>query len=235
MPLDQQNISTLTVKVAGLSEPVKFADWRWDRIWATISFSDGDSTKRDFYVGTPGTTISGGRRTLTDIDTNVPRGGDNGLPVDWEMFVFSMRGRILRVIGTDAPDTSPADYDDASLDSDTPNRRMWFELDRKVILEFKVNNKTRNQGRFEDYPSAGGLVVVTNDVAETYANNGVPSPRDGFALVIPVHLRPNVQFKVSATPVVDLALTQAQIVDDRDNTSVEPQFQFEGLIKLPVA
>jgi len=234
MALDTQNISTLTVKVAGLSEPVKFADWRWDRIWSTISFSDGDSARRDFFIGVPGTQIAGGRRTLTDVDTNVPRSGDNGLPIDWEMFVFSIRTGILRVVGTDTPG-APVDFDDSSMDSDTPNRRMWFELDRKCKLEFRVNNKNRNEGRFEDYPSAGGISVVTNDLAETLANNGIPSPRDGFALVIPVHLRPNVNFKVGCQPVVKLSLNQAQQVDDQPYTSIEPWCKFEGLIKLPVS
>jgi hypothetical protein len=235
MALDLQNISTLTVKVAGLSEPVKFSDWRWDRLWATISFSDGDSAARDFFIGTPGQQIAGGRRTLTDVDTNTPRSGDNGLPVDWEMFIFSIRTDILRVAGTNNPDLSPLDFDEASLDSDTPNRRMWFELMRKCKLELRINNKPRNDARFLDWPQAGGITLVTNDVAETLANNGVPSPRDGFALVIPIHLRPNVAFKVRCTPVVALALTQAQVVNDDDNTSVEPQCKFEGLIKLPVA
>jgi hypothetical protein len=232
MSLDRQNIGTLTVRVPGMPEPVKFAEWRWDRIWATVSFTDGDSAKREFFIGTPGQQIPGGNRTLQDIDTNVPRGGDNGLPIDWEMFIFSIRSRILRVVGTEAG--APEDYDDGSLDSDTPNRRMWFELNRKVPLELKVNNKTRNQGQFIDYPSAGGLTLVSNSLAETLCNNGIPSPRDGFALVIPIHLRPNVSFKVVAQPVVSLALAQAQVVNDQDDTTVEPQVQFEGLIKLPV-
>jgi hypothetical protein len=234
MSLDRQNIGTLTVRVPGLPEPIKFAEWRWDRIWATVSFSDGDSAKREFFIGTPGQQIPGGRRTLTDIDTNIPRSGDAGLPIDWEMFVFSIRTRILRVVGTDDPDVQPPDFDPDSTSSDTPNRRMWFELDRKIPLRMVVNNKDRNTGRFEDYPSAGGLWGVTNVLAESYFNNGVPSPRDGFALVIPIHLRPNVGYKVIAQPVDSLALTQAQVVDDSDNTSVEPQCQFEGLIKLPV-
>lgn len=233
MSLDRQNIGTLTVRVPGMPEPVKFAEWRWDRIWATVSFSDGDSAKREFFIGTPGQQIPGGRRTLTDIDTNIPRSGDAGLPIDWEMFIFSIRTRILRVVGTDEIPT-PEDYDPDSTFSDTPNRRTWFELDRKIPLELKVNNKTRNQGRFEDYPAAGGLWGVTNDLAETYFNNGFPSPRDGFALVIPVHLRPNVSYKMVAQPVESLALTQAQVVNDAEFTSVEPQTQFEGLIKLPV-
>lgn len=235
MPLDNQNISTLTVKVAGLSEPVKFAEWRWDRLWATVSFTDGDSAKREFFIGTPGTQIPGGRRSLTDVDTNVPRSGDAGLPIDWEMFVFSVRTTILRVVGTSDPDIQPPDFDDESLDSDTPNRRMWFELMRKCKLEFKFNNKTRNEGLFWDFPQGGGITLVTNDLAETLANNGIPSPRDCYALVIPVHLRPNVSYKVICQPVVELALTQAQVVNDNDTTSVEPQCKFEGLIKLPVA
>jgi len=216
MSLDRQNVGTLTVRVPGLPEPIKFAEWRWDRIWATVSFTDGDSAKREFFIGTPGQQIPGGDRTLTDIDTNIPRSGDAGLPIDWEMFVFSIRTRILRVVGTPEDDPQPSNLDPDSLDSDTPNRRMWFELDRKISLEMKVNNKTRNQGRFEDYPSAGGLVVVTNNLSETYCNNGIQSPRDGFALVIPIHLRPNVSYKMVAQPVETLALSQAQIVDDQD-------------------
>jgi hypothetical protein len=235
MPLDPNNIGTLKIKVAGMPEPISFGEWRWDRIWSTLSFSDGDTAKRDFFVGSAGQQISGGRRTLTEIDTNTPRGGDNGLPIDWEIFVFSMRTKILDVVGTDAPDNNPdnGQWED-SLDADTPDRRMWFELDRKCLLTFKVNNKDRSMGRFEDFPSAGGITLVTNSVSETLANNGVPSPRDGYQYVIPIHLRPNVSFKVSCQPVVALQLTQAQIVDDRDNTSVEPQVQLEGLVKLPV-
>jgi hypothetical protein len=234
MALDTQNISTLTVKVAGMSEPVKFADWRWDRLYSTVNFSDQDSSKREWFIGTPGIQIAGGRRSLTDIDTNIPRSGDAGMPVDWEAFIFTIRTGVLRVVGTPDPG-APVDFDDTSVNSDTPNRRTLFELNRKCKIEFKVNNKTRNEGRYEDYPSGGGITLVTNDLAETLANNGVPSPRDGFALVIPVHLRPNVGFKVTVTPVSRLALTQAQQVNDQPFTSVETWCKFEGLVKLPVS
>jgi hypothetical protein len=232
---DSQNIGTLTVRVNGIPGELKFGEWKWDRVWSTISYSDGDTSRRDFFVGQIGQQISGGVRTLTDVDTNMPRDGVNGLPIDWEIFVFSMRTKILDVVGSNDPETQPSNstWED-SVNADTPNRRMWFELDRKCMLDFKVNNKTRSQGRFEDYPSAGGINVVTNDVAETLANNGIPSPRDGFQYVIPVHLRPNVSFKVGCQPVVALQLTQAQQVNDADNTTVEPQVQFEGLLKVPV-
>src|SRR5205823_1601684 len=116
---------------------------------------------------------------------------------------------------------APSDFDDGSTNSDTPNRRLLFELNRKCKIEFKVNNKARNEGRFEDYPSAAGMTLVSNDIGETLAQNGVPSPRDGFALVIPIHLRPNVSYKVGCQPVSKLALTQAQQVNDQPFTTVE--------------
>ncbi len=231
---DSQNIGTLTLRVAGLPGEIKFGEWRWDRLWSTISWSDGDTGKRDFFVGSVGQAINGGRRQLSAIDTNAPRGGDNGLPIDWEMFIFSLRTRILDVVGTDTDkNPSTAQWED-SLDVDTPNRRAWFELDRKCLLTFKVNNKDRSVGRFQDYPSAGGLYLVTNDLAESYANNGMPSPRDAFNYTIPIHLRPNVSYKVSCEAVTHLDLVQAQTVNDREFTTVEPQVVFEGLVKLPV-
>jgi hypothetical protein len=233
MSQDPQNIGTTTIRVGGMPFIVKLAEWKWDRLYSTISFSDGDSQKRELFVTQPGINIQGGNRTMSDVDTNVPDSGK--LPIDHEFYVFSPRLRILRVVGSeDSTPSSAEGFDDASLDSDTPNRRMLFELNRKVKCNFFINNKVRSEGRFEDYPSAGGIYLVTQDIGESLANMGVPSPRDGFALVVPFHLRANVSYKWTLAPVVGLALNQAQQVDDQDNTSVEVQGVIEGLYKVPV-
>lgn len=235
MALDQQNIGTVTFRVAGMSHPVKLSDWRWDRLWSTLTFNNNDSTKRDWFIGTSGQQIVGGTRSLTDVDTNLPRSGDAGLPIDWEVFVFSIRTGISRVVGVPTSGIAPVDFDASSLNSDTANRRMLFEMNRKCSLEFRYNNKPRNTGRFEDFPSASGITMFSTDIGQEIANNGVPSPRDGYALTVPIHLRPNVSYRVSNTPVIQLSLSQAQTVNSQAATAVECYCKFEGLIKLPVA
>ena len=234
--MDKNNIGTLAVMVPGMPAPVKFGEWKWDSFWSTVSFSDGDSSKRKFFVGSVGQQISGGTRQLTEIDTNVPRAGDSGLPNDWEAFIFSMRLRVLRVVGV-AASTKPLNLDDsnASLDSDTPNRRTMFELMLKTLLTFEVNGKPRSLGLVWDYPQAGGIQLVTNQIGESLANNGSSSPRDQQQFVIPIHLRANVSFSVSMNPVAPYDLTQAQIVNNWDESAVEPQCQLSGLIKVAVA
>lgn len=231
MAQDPQNIGTTTLRLGGFDYIIKLAEWKWDRLYSTVSFSEGESSKRELFLTLPGNNIPGGQRPLTDVDTNIPDQGK--LPIDHEMYVFSPRMRILRVVGSDTR-VPQDDFDPASTSSTYPNSRMWFELDRKCKLTVYINNKPRSEGRFEDYPSAGGISMFTTDLTVELANNGIPSPRDGFALTVPFHLRANVSYKWTIYPVVSLALNQAQQVDDWPNTSVEIQGVFEGLYKVPV-
>jgi hypothetical protein len=76
------NTGTLTVRVRGVPFPIEFADWTHDRLYATVEFEGTDSQIIQAFIGAQGATIPGGSRTLTSVNTNIPRSGDTGLQKD---------------------------------------------------------------------------------------------------------------------------------------------------------
>ena len=93
---------TLTVRVRGVPFPIEFADWTHDRLYHTVEMEGGDAQEIQAFIGAQGSPIPGGTRTLTEVDTNIPRSGDTGLQEGWEMLVYSIQINITREMGRDA-------------------------------------------------------------------------------------------------------------------------------------
>lgn len=238
--IDQNLRGTLAIKLPGISGVVKFGDWRWMRIWNRICVTEGQQGETQFFAAGLGVNIVGGQRPALKIDTNQPRQGDSGLPTDWGAYIYQTKLSVEYVSGTDSTENggqgaSPTNYNPDSLDSAAPNDRILFEIERKCLFTFSANDKDRQSGHFIDYPRGGGIYANgTTDVGFNQPINGVPSPRDAHQLIVPVQLDANQQYNMTANFVVSAALDQAQVVNDRENTSLLLQCDLEGLYKVKV-
>lgn len=238
--IDPNLRGTLAIRLPGISGVVKFGDWRWQRIWNRVVVTDGFQGELLFFSAGLGVQIANGQRTATAVDTNQPRQGDSGLPVDWGAYIYQVKVGVETVSGTDDTDVggdgpSPKNFNPDSLDSVQANARTLYEVQRKCLFTVQANDKTRQQGHFTDYPSGAGIYNLgNNDLGFDQPTNGVPSPRDGHQLVVPIQLDANQQYNVIVNFVAAAALFQAQQVNDRTNTSLLMQASLEGLYKVKV-
>lgn len=212
---------------------IALADWIDDQFYGTIQFHNGDSSAIEAFSSGRSQQIPGGRRTQTPVDTNIPRAGGNGLPKDWEMLVYGWGIKFVRAMrpptvfdGTTVVSQSadPVLQDGlpavpGSL-SDPPTYRTAFNLDRVIYFDYQYNNKSYSQGVIQDYPQGHGITVFSTQSAFEAINNGVPSPRDRRALVLPVHERENLGYVGIFSPQTPLQISQASS-DDEPNAPLE--------------
>lgn len=221
--------ATLTVRIPGVPFPLAFGDWVHDRLYHTIQFTSGDTEALSIFVGTNGP-IPGGTRTMTRIDTNLPRSGESGLPLGYEGLIYSLQLELARA--AQAPGAEPT-LASASFPGDVPT---LFELQRKLFFQFRYNNKSVSEGRMGKYPQGGGLHVVTQVSGQEVAQNAAIDPRGALSFVLPLWLRPDIGYAATLTPVVALVIAQAVVVGGVAGTCthVDIQASLEGLIKRPV-
>jgi hypothetical protein len=203
---------------------IALADWIDDKLYGSVQFSNGLTTPLEAYSTGRSQPIPGGTRVQTRVDTNIPRNGDSGLPKDWEMLVYGWGIEIVRVMR--APDTSPlaptlADsFNTATLAasatptppfalSDPATLATLFQMDRCTFFQYEYNAKFYTQGVLQDYPQGHGYYVFSTNTSFELAENGVPSPRDRVALVLPVHERENLGYKGVFQPEAPLKIIQA--------------------------
>ncbi len=203
---------------------IALADWIDDKLYGTVQFANGLTTPLEAYSSGRSQPIPGGTRVQTRVDTNIPRNGDSGLPKDWEMLVYGWGIEIVRIMR--APDTSPLsptlkdDFNNATIAasatpvtpfalSDPATLQSLFNLDRVTFFQYEYNAKFYTQGVLQDYPQGHGYYVASTNSAFEAAQNGVPSPRDRVALVLPVHERENLGYKGVFQPEAPLKLIQA--------------------------
>lgn len=209
---------TLTVRVRGVPFPIEFADWTHDRLYHTVEFEGGDTQEIQAFIGAQGSPIPGGSRTLTEVDTNIPRSGDTGLQEGWEMLVYSIQITITREMGRTAAPGSFALQDNGASQLSRPahvggydpayvSGGVMFDFLRKTFHRFTVNQKVQSEGPIEEYPSGSGIHVFGTTTDLEVAQNGPPSPRDQSAFVLPIWIRPNIAYVAKIRPQAALGIT----------------------------
>lgn len=205
---------------------IALADWIDDKLYGSIELSNGQTTSIEAFSNGRSQPIPGGTRPQTRVDTNIPRNGDSGLPKDWEMLVYGWGIKLVRAFGGDAATTLAAQSDPVTL-------ATMFDIDRKVYFEYQYNSKAYTNGVIQDYPQGHGYSVFSTNAAFELAQNGVPSPRDRVALVLPVHERENLGYKGVFQPEAALAIAQPSSATGTHGR-VDVKLYKTGLIKRTV-
>lgn len=188
---------------------VAIEDWIDDKLYSTIQLTNGQTTPVEAFVSGRSQPVAGGTRTATRVDTNSPRAGDTGLPMSWEMFVYGIGVMMVRVMRPQTGQTAPVLPDGSGALSDPPTLRTLFNVDRVTYIEFDFNDKKYTKGVMQDYPQGHGYNVFSTNAAFELAQNGIPSPRDRNALVLPIWLRENLSYRLSFQPEASLVINQA--------------------------
>lgn len=212
---------------------IQVNDWIDDRYYSTVQLSNGQSTPVEAFSVGRSQTIPGGTRTMTRVDTNVPRSGDSGLPKDHEMLVYSIGVKMVRCMRANSAGAVTLADQNGSL-SNPPTLASLFAFDRVTFLEFNYNSKTYSSGVAQNYPQGHGFWVFSTNTDFEIAENGVPSPRDRNALVLPIHLREQLTFKMVMSPEAPIVINQAASDAGTALTFADVKVELVGLIKRPV-
>jgi hypothetical protein len=248
---DASNTGTLTVHIKGFPQPIKFEDWVHDRYFSTTEMEGGDTAAAQLFVGAQGDTISGGSRALTVADTNLQRTGSTGLPAGYEMLVYSIQIGVVREWGTHGtPSQLLSDATHASrpaaVGGNGPSAAgfggVMFDFLVKVFHQFLVNNKAQSEGPVDKYPQGGGIHLVTLQTSQEVASNGIPSPRDQTAFVLPIWLKEQIGFKAVLTLAAQLGtaavapfyIDWTALAGGADHLGFDVRETIEGLVKRPV-
>ena len=216
-------------------QTVSIEDWIDDKLYSTVQLTNGQTTPVEAFVSGRSQPISGGTRTSTRVDTNVPRSGDTGLPMSWEMYVYGIGIKPVRVMrGTTASPANPALADGSGALSNPAQLQTLFNVDRVTYLEFSYNDKKYTYGVMQDYPTGHGFSVFSTNPNFEIAQNGVPSPRDRNALVLPIWLRENLAYKLSYSPEAALVINQAASDGSTALTFMDVKAYLYGLIRRNV-
>ena len=204
---------------------VALADWIDDKLYGSVELSNAQNSPVEAFASGRSQAIPGGTRVQTRVDTNIPRNGDSGLPKDWEMLVYGIGIRPTRAMRT--PWTLAAYSDPVRL-------QTLFNVDRVLFMSFEYNGKAYSQGVISDYPAGVGFNVFATTGNFEIAQNGVPSPRDRVALVLPIHMRENLGFKCVFQPENALAIAQPAVDAGAALDHVDLKVYLYGLIKRTV-
>lgn len=250
----EDNQGTLAIRVRGVPFPIVFADWTHDRLYHTVEFEGLDSIELLSFSGARGQPIPGGSRTLTDIDTNLVRSGDTGLQDGWEALVYSIQIEVTREMGRTAAPGSFALQDTSTSQLSRPPHvggydpaytagGVMFDFLRKTFFRFEVNQKVKSEGPVAEYPQGSGISVFGTTTSLEVAGNGLPSPRDQSAFVLPIWIRPQINYRGILRPssALGVAGTPAAITGYADWTGLpstvmgfDVRVTLEGLIRRPV-
>lgn len=215
---------TTTITLPG-GMTVALSDWIDDKQWTTIELENGDNETLQGFAQGRSQPIVGGTRNSTLVDTNIKGTGLTGLNKAWEFMVYGWAVEYVRA--TRSPSTL-ATY------SDPVDQRTVFEMNRRIFMEYVYNGKEYTQGLIEDYPSGTGISIFTTNATTEQVNNGIPSPRDRVALVLPVRERELLSYFMNVTPVIALAISQAALDGGTALTVVDLRIKKNGLIKRTV-
>lgn len=215
-------------------QTVSIEDWIDDKLYSTIQFVNGQTTPVEAFVSGRSQPVPGGQRAATRVDTNVPRSGDTGLPMSWEMYIYGIGIKVVRVMRTPTGVTQPVLADGAGALSNPPTLATMFAIDRVTYLEFTYNDKRYTYGVMQDYPQGHGYNVFSTNSSFEIAQNGVPSPRDRNALVLPIWLRENLAYKLSFSPEAPLVINQTASDNATALTFADVKSYLYGLIRRNV-
>ena len=212
---------------------VALSDWIDDKLYGTIQLVNGQNNQLIAFANGRSQPIPGGTRIQTRVDTNIPRSGESGLPKDWEVLVYGWGIKMVRAMRADN-NGAVVLADGAGALSDPVDQRTFFNLDRVLFFEYRYNDKQYSQGVIQDYPQGGGNNLVTTNAAREQVTNGIPSPRDRVALVLPVHERENLSYQGVFSPEAALGITQAASDGGVQLTFLDLKVSKWGLIKRTV-
>ncbi len=216
-------------------QTVSIEDWIDDKLYSTVQLTNGQTTPVEAFVSGRSQPISGGTRTSTRVDTNVPRSGDTGLPMSWEMYVYGIGIKPVRVMrAPTANAANPALADGAGALSNPVQLQTLFNVDRVMYLEFSYNDKKYTYGVLQDYPQGHGFSVFSTNANFEIAQNGIVSPRDRNALVLPIWLRENLAYKLSYSPEAALVISQSASDGGTALTFMDVKAYLYGLIRRNV-
>ncbi len=213
---------------------IALADWIDDKMFGSVQLTNGQGTPVEVFSAGRSQPIPGGTRIQTRVDTNIPRSGDTGLPKDWEMLVYGIAIKATRACRPQTGATQPVLADGAGALSDPLNLRTWFNIDRVTAFNFEYNSKSYSSGVPQHYPQGHGFYVFSTNPAFELAQNGMPSPRDRVALVLPIHLRENLGFKGIFQPEAPLGIAQPASDGGAVLGFVDLRVDLNGLIKRSV-
>jgi hypothetical protein len=242
------NTGTLTVKIPGFPQPIQFADWTHDNLFHTVEFQRGDTNEVQAFIGATGSPIPGGGRVLTEVDTNIPRSGDNGLSEGWEALIYSIQIEPTREMVRDSAQQANFTLEDtAGIQVSRPIHvggsdpaytagGVLFDFSRKTFCKFTVNQKVKSEGPVVNYPQGAGITVFGTTTDLEVAANGLASPRDARAFVLPVWIQPNIAFVMKMRPQVGLGDAQVAAWSGLANAiyGFDVRVRLVGLIKRPV-
>ena len=215
-------------------QSISIEDWIDDKLYSTVQLQNGQTTPVEAFVSGRSQPIPGGSRSSTRVDTNVPRSGDTGLPMSWEMYVYGIGVMMTRVMRTTTAGTFPVLADGSGALSNPPSLSTLFQVDRVTYLEFSYNDKRYTYGVIQDYPQGHGFNVFSTNANFELAQNGVPSPRDRNALVLPIWLRENLAYKLSFSPEAALVINQPASDGQTALTYADVKTYLYGLIRRNV-
>jgi hypothetical protein len=213
---------------------IQLSDWIDDKLYSTVQLTNTQSTPVEAFSVGRSQAIPGGTRTTTRVDTNIPRAGDSGLPKDWEMLIYGIGMKMVRVMRPPTGATQPVLPDGAGALSNPPQLATLFQVDRVVFLAFEYNAKIYSSGVMQDYPQGHGYSVFSTNPAFELAQNGVPSPRDRNALVLPIHMRENLGYKMNFQPEAAMVISQLASDGGVVLTFTDIKTYLFGLIKRTV-
>lgn len=220
---------------------IALQDWIDDKHYGVGQLQSGSSSVIQLFSAGRSQQIPGGQsgRTLNKVDTNIPRSGDNGLQKDWEGLWYGLGLQISRVSRPPTGQSQPI-FPDASQGgaagafSDPASLRTMFNLDRILAFDYQYNGKSYSQGVLTQYPQGYGFNLVATTSATELAQNGVPSPRDRVAMVLPIHERENLSYTMVIEPQANIFIGQPASDSGATLTFADIKCIKSGLIKRPV-
>jgi len=213
---------------------MQIADWIDDKLYSTVQLANASTSAVEAFGAARSQPIPGGTRPTTRVDTNVLRSGDVGLPQSWEMLVYGISARITRVERPATGAIQPQLADGGGALSNAPTLQTLLSIDRLTYLEFSYNNKVYSNGTMMDYPQGGGYSVFSTNANFELAQNGVPSPRDRNALVLPIPMREGLSYKMVLSPEAAPVISQAASDGGAALTFADAKITLSGLIKKNV-
>ena len=213
---------------------IALSDWIDDRYYGTVQLANGQSTPVEAFSASRSQQIPGGTRTMTRVDTNIPRPGPNGLPQAFAMLVYTLAIKIVRVCRPITGGTQPVLADGGGALSNPCRLQTMFSIDRVCALEYSYREKSYSQGVLQNYPQGHGFHTFATTSDFEIAQNGIPSPRDRWSMVLPIHEEEGLGYKLAIVPEAALVISQAASDGSTALTFADVKVEKLGLIKRPV-
>lgn len=222
---------TTTIQVNGLT--FAFGNWIDDKYYGSGQFANAQTDALEVFVVERGGTIPGGTRRTNKHDTNLPRSGSVGLPQDWEMYVFGLSISITRVMR--ANNSGAVVFADGTgALSNPPTLATWFAFDRVTYFKYQYNQTMWTEGVPQNYPQGHGYGVFSTNTGFELSQNGIASPRDRVAWVLPIWERMGLGYVATFQPEAAIVISQPASDEGTALTFIDVKVEKNGLIKKNV-